>query len=62
MHGEIYCAECGAEILTDEDLGATEEVAHVRANLVGIPSVGSTVRYETEHFCRECVSTAGGRG
>ena len=54
MNDAIFCAECGVQILTAEDMGSVEEVVIVRSNLVGIPAAGSSVTYTDTYCCAEC--------
>lgn len=54
MQDETYCAQCGVQILTSEDLGGIEEDVTVRPNLVGVPAVGATAIHTEAYHCKEC--------
>ena len=54
MCAECFCAECGAAILSDHDLGYSSVEENVRKNVVGVPGAGSEVQFVDMHYCVDC--------
>jgi hypothetical protein len=52
-HG--YCAECGCELLSSEDIGGKVVEISRHNNLPGFPKFGYTRRKRVDLLCVDCV-------
>ena len=50
----LYCAYCGAQLLSESDIGMEIMITITRPNVAGVKAAGAETTYHLSHLCVEC--------